>query len=136
MPPIVLVMNDYITLEYRPEEKMLYHTIHQPIGIEQIQLLKDALNAGTNALKQYGITKWLSDDRLNGPLTPEFLNWSLKEWCPRTIGVGWKYWANVVPRELTAAGTLMPVINNLHKLGLTMQVFTKLEEGVKWLSEK
>jgi hypothetical protein len=136
MPAIVLVTNDYMTVEYRPEEKMIYHTVHKPMGIEQLQLLKDGLNAGTDALKQYGITKWLSDDRLNGPLPPELVKWGSTEWNARTVAAGWKYWANVVPKEVAAAGTLLPVINNLHKMGLTMQVFTNLEEGLKWLAEK
>jgi hypothetical protein len=134
MPTIVLLTNEYITLEYRPEEKLIYHTIHQPIGPTQTQVLVDALDAGTEALQKNQVTKWLSDDRLNGPLMPEFLNWSLGDWSPRTIAAGWKYWANVVPTELVAAGTLVPVIEHFHKFGLRMQVFTHVEDGLKWLA--
>ena len=136
MPPTVLVSNDYITVEYRSEGQMIYHTVHKPMGVEQLQLLKDALNAGTDALKEHKLTKWLSDDRLNGPLPPELVKWGSTDWNARTVAAGWKYWANIVPQEVASAGTLMPVINNLYKLGLTMQVFTSVDEGLKWLSDK
>lgn len=134
MSGIVLASNDYITLEYRPDEQMVFHTVHQPIGIEQVPLLKDALNAGTEAMGKYGGYKWLSDDRLNGPLPPEMVEWGATDWNPRTIAAGWKYWANVVPHELVAAGTLMPLIDNLHTLGLRMQVFTNVDDALNWLA--
>jgi hypothetical protein len=135
MSEIMIVDNEYITMGYRPDGKMIYHTIHKPIGTAQTQLLMDALDAGTATLRQHKVLKWLSDDRLNGPLSPEFLTWSLGDWCPRTIDAGWKYWANIVPKELAAAGTLVPVMENLHKLGLRMRVFTNVEEGLEWLAE-
>ena len=134
MPEVVIVDNEYITLGHNLDKKMIYHTIHKPMGAEQTQLLMDTLDAGTETLRQHKVLKWLSDDRLNGPLTHDFLNWSLGNWCPRTIDAGWKYWANVVPYELAAAGTLMPVMQNLHELGLRMQVFTNVEDALKWLA--
>jgi hypothetical protein len=135
MPGKVLVSNDYITVEYLPDEQLIYHVIHQPIGPEQSELFKEALEAGTAALQQYRASKWLSDDRKNGPLPPETLQWAFDDWQPRTIAAGWKYWANVVPTELVAAGTLIPVIENLHRLGLKMQVFTKPEDAFQWLAK-
>jgi hypothetical protein len=135
MSGIVIVSNDYITLEYRPAEQLIYHTVHQPIGHEQAQMLMDTLNAGTDALRQYGVSKWLSDDRKNGPLPPEVIEWGNRDWDPRTIAAGWKYWANVVPHELAAAGTLMPVIESLYTLGLRMQVFTTVEDALQWLAK-
>jgi hypothetical protein len=134
MSTIVIVNNEYITLEYRPDEKLIYHTIHQPMGSAQAQLLVETLNAGTDALAKYGASKWLSDDRLNGPLPPEVVKWGFADWNSRTIEAGWKYWANIVPTQLIAAGALMPVIEDLHKRGLKMQVFTNVEEGLKWLA--
>jgi hypothetical protein len=130
MSPIIIVDNEYITLRYLPDKRIIYHTIHKPIDG---QPLKDALNAGTEALKQYGACKWLSDDRKNGPLSQEMLDWGLKDWDPRTIAAGWKYWANVVPQELSAAGTLMPLIQILYDMGLRMMVFTDLENAIQWL---
>lgn len=96
-------------------------------------MFKDALNTGTDALAHYGVCKWLSDDRKNGPLSPEMVDWAFNEWNARAIQAGWKYWANVVPENIAAAGTLTPVINALHEYGLRMMVFTTVEDAVDWL---
>jgi hypothetical protein len=130
MSPITIVDNEYITLQYLPDKKLIYHTIRKPIPD---QPLKDALNAGTDALREYGACKWLSDDRKNGPVSPEIAEWGRADWNPRTIAAGWKYWADVVPVELASAGTLSPVIQALFELGLRMMVFTDLEEAFQWL---
>jgi hypothetical protein len=130
MTPITIVDNEYITLRYLPDKKIIYHTIHKPFPD---QVLKDALNAGTEALGKYGACKWLSDDRKSGPLSPELVEWGSADWNPRTIAAGWKYWANVVPEEVAAAGALTPVMENLFEVGLRMMVFTDLEEAFQWL---
>jgi hypothetical protein len=130
MLPITIIDNEYITLQYLPDKKTLHHTIYQPIPDEP---LKEALNAGFEALKQYGVCKWLSDDRKNGPLSPELVEWGMKDLNPRAIAAGWKYWADVVPQELIAAGALMPVMDILYQMGLRMMVFTNPEEAMQWL---
>jgi hypothetical protein len=135
MPTITLVSNDYITVRCLPEEGIIHHTIHQPFTLENVQLFMDALEAGTAALQKYRLTKWLSDDRNNGPLPQETMDWSFQNWSPRTIAAGWKYWANVVPMEHHAAGTYVPVINHLYTLGLRMQVFTSVEDAFEWLAQ-
>src|SRR6185369_5923892 len=96
---------------------------------------KEALNAGTEALQTYKVHKWLSDDRKNDALTPEGNEWSFSDWQPRTLKAGWKYWAAVVPKDLIAAGTLLPVIDILYELGLRMMVFTTIDEAVVWLDQ-
>jgi hypothetical protein len=130
MPEIIIVSNKFITVRYLDDQKIIYHTVHEPIPD---QPLKDALNAGTEALREYGACKWLSDDRKNGPVSPEIAEWGRQDWNPRTIAAGWKYWANVVPEEVAAAGALAPVIENLFNLGLRMMVFTDLESAFEWL---
>ncbi|MBN1681489.1 MAG: hypothetical protein JW966_14505 [Anaerolineae bacterium] len=130
MSEIIIFDNEFITIRYLEDKKIIYHTIHKPLPD---QVLKEALDAGTEALKKYGACKWLSDDRNLGPLSPEFMEYSRTDWQPRTIAVGWKYWANVVPEELVAAGSLTPVMENLYELGLRMMVFTDLEEAFRWL---
>ena len=60
------------------------------------------------------------------------MEWSAKDWQPRTITAGWKYWANVVPHEMAAAGTLMPVIDNLFEMGLRMVLFSDLAQQPAW----
>jgi hypothetical protein len=128
--PIIVVDNEYITLRCLPDKKTIYHTIHRPVSG---QIFRDALDAGTEALKKYGACKWLSDDRKNGPLAPEDVEWGFNDWNPRTIAAGWKYWALVVPPEVVAAGSLIPTIESLYKLGLRVMAFADLEEAIQWL---
>ncbi len=130
MSPIIVVDNEYITLQYLPDKGIVYHTIHKPIPD---QPLKDALNAGTEAMQQHGGHKWLSDDRKNGPVSREIAEWGFRDWNPRTIAIGWKYWADVVPQAVASAGTLLPIMDDLFKLGLRMMVFTDLEKAFEWL---
>ncbi|GAB4508300.1 MAG: hypothetical protein OHK0046_00300 [Anaerolineae bacterium] len=125
-----IVENEYITLVYLPEKGVIYHTIHQPV---EGQPLRDALLKGTAFLREHGVTKWLSDDRKNGPLSPEDAAWGIENWNQQTIEAGWKYWANVVPKEVEAAGSLTPTMNSLYEMGLRMMVFSSLEEAFEWL---
>lgn len=132
MQSITLVENEYVTLAYFPDAKMLQHTIHKHVDE---QAFKQVLDIGVDALKNYKIDRWLSDDRNNGPFSPEFSQWALNDWIPRAIANGWKYWANVVPNDVKAAGTLMPFIHALSDKGLRMMLFTKADEAGQWLRE-
>ncbi len=113
----------------------MHHTIHQPVS-DAPELFKEALNQGTAALVEHGASKWLSDDRLNGPLSQDILDWAMENWYQRAIDAGWKYWANVVPQSITSAGTLTPVINQLHTMGLQMRLFTNTDTAFEWLSQQ
>ena len=135
MSIIELYSSPYITVNFRPDKKIVHHTIHQPVGEAHIESHKEALHAGTEALRQYGASKWLSDDRNNGPLPEEILEWS-KGWYPVAVEAGWRYWANVVPAEVIAAGTLTAVLRELHSYGLEMQVFASVDEAEEWLDSR
>jgi len=130
MAPISVFDNEYITVQYWPDKKLIYHVIHKPIDG---QPLKDALNAGTEALIKYKATKWLSDDRKNGPVSQDVIDWGIQDWDPRTIAGGWKYWANVVPQEIVAAGSMAPLIEILYDMGLRLMVFTDPQKAIEWL---
>ena len=132
MLPITVVDNEYITLQYLPDKKIIYHTVHKPI---QAQLFKEALDAGGVVLRQNGACKWLSDDRKNGPLSREMIA-GPKIWGPGMIAAGWKYWALVVPKEVISAGTLVPVVQTLFELGLRTMVFSNLENAFEWLEKQ
>jgi len=137
MPPflqkestIVLYEDEYITLGHEPTNKMIFHIIHQPVPVE---IMKKALTIGSDSLKEHGYSKWLSDDRKNGPLSEEGGKWVMSEWQPNTIAAGWKYWAIVVPAEVASAATLMEYIQALHEQGLRMMVFEEPEDAIEWL---
>ncbi len=131
MVPIILTDNEYVTLQYVPDKKYLYHVVHKPYPNGQV--LKDVLNTGAAALTQYGICKWLSDDRKTGPLAPDVIEWGAKEFNPRAIAAGWKYWANVVPEQLATAADMYAIMQAVHGQGLRMMVFTNTEKAIEWL---
>ena len=130
MQPVTVFDNEYIIVQYLPDKKCIYHEVRKPIP--HLPLV-DALNAGSAAIQKYGVCKWLSDDRKNGPLAKETQEFGFNDWGPRTIKAGWKYWADVVPKELVAAGALAPVMEAYFGLGLRMQVFSSVEEAQEWL---
>jgi hypothetical protein len=133
MSPIEIVNNEYITVNYLPDEQIVYHTIHQPFGG---QPFRDAITTGTEALVQYGACKWLSDDRKNGPLSQEDAKWGFNVWNKNTIEAGWKYWAMVVPEKITAVSSLSLPIMELMYLGLHVCVFTKPDDAMDWLKRQ
>jgi hypothetical protein len=133
MEGIILYDHESITIQYIPTKRFIYHTVHKPVSG---QIFRDALMAGTDGLIKHKICKWLSDDRKNGPVSQADAEWGVAVWNAQTIAAGWKYWAVVVPPAVADAGSLMPVIEALYELGLTMMVFTDLEAAIAWLDEK
>jgi hypothetical protein len=129
MSPVTIVDNEFISVLYLPDKGIIHHTVHKPI---EDRLFKEALDAGGEVMRKHSINKWLSDDRKNGPLSPEMIA-GPEIWGPGMVAAGWKYWANVVPAEIQAAGTLLPVMETLYEIGLRMMVFTELEDAFQWL---
>jgi hypothetical protein len=126
----------FITVDYYPEDKLVYHTIHKPMGMDELVMLQEALTAGADTLIKHGGTKWLSDDSRNGPTPIEILEWGNIHWSPRLIKNGWKYWATVVPDELHAAATMAPIIDELFTRGIRMNVFTDVQKALDWLNSR
>jgi hypothetical protein len=130
MADVIIVDNQYITIKFLSDKKTIYHTVHQPISGQN---LRHALITGFNALQQYGVSKWLSDDRKNGPMSDEDREWGAVNINQRSIEAGWKYWALVVPEEVVAAGSMAPTIEAMFNVGLRMMVFSEVEEAFDWL---
>lgn len=129
MQPQILMDTEYITLHYLPDEKIIHHTIHKPIPYEQLGL---AMETGLKVLQENGASKWLSDDRLNGPVVMENTEIN-RDWGRRMVAAGWRFWANVVPEEIAAADSLVPIIETFYEIGLRMMVFTDADKALEWL---
>jgi hypothetical protein len=130
MVETVVIQNEYATLEFHPKTKIVHHTFHQPIGGQKF---REVLIAGTDLLKKYGASKWLSDDRENSALSPEDSEWAMKEWFPNAKSAGWKYWGLVVPPDILARMNLKQFVDDYYEQGLRIMVFTKPEEARAWL---
>jgi hypothetical protein len=132
MSEIEIIKNEFATLVYHPESKIIHHTFHQPIGGDKF---RDVLNTGTDALEKYGASKWLSDDRGNSALSQEDTDWSMNFWFPRAIKAGWKFWALVVPQDLLARMNLKEFVDSYYDKGLRIMVFNGPEEAMQWLTD-
>lgn len=131
MSAITILDNEYATLVYHEDKKIVHHTFHKPISGPEFRTV---LDLGTELLYQHGAHKWLSDDRGNAALPQEDTEWSINNWFPRTKSAGWKIWALVVPPDLMACMNLKEFVDTYYEQGLRTMVFTTPEEAMAWLA--
>ena len=123
-----------VTLEFLEDEKIIHHQIHAPVPDDE---LKEMLTRGCEVFEARGARKWLSDDRKNGPVSPEIERWGQEVWNRRMVAAGWKYWALVIPEEaLKQANAMKAIIFNLSKLGVTLRLFSDSDTAMAWLKEQ
>jgi hypothetical protein len=132
MPTITVIDNEYATLVYHEEKKIVHHTFHKPISGQEF---RNILDAGADLLRKHGAHKWLSDDRENSTLSQEDTEWSINNWFPRAKGAGWKFWALVVPPDMMARMNLKEFVDTYHEQGLRTMVFTKPEDAMEWIEK-
>jgi len=129
---ITIIQNEYATLVYHPDTKIVHHIFHKPIGGKEF---RQVLDNGANALAQHQASKWLSDDRENSALSREDTEWSKTDWFPRAVKAGWKYWALVVPQDIIARMNMKEFVDSYVEQGLRIAVFSKPDEAMKWLEK-
>ena len=130
MAKVTALDNAHISLWYHPDSKVVHHQIHQYTAGT---LLREANEKGIQLLQEHGACKWLSDDRNNGPLPPEDLEWAQTNWTPRAIKAGWKYWALVIPEKAVAQMNMKRFQAEFAQAGVTVRTFTDPESAMKWL---
>jgi hypothetical protein len=128
--PIVISDSIYATMVYYSDKGIIHHTFHQHMEGEPFRAF---LNAGTDAMKQHGATKWLSDDRKNTLVTPEDFKWANEDWVARTLKAGWKYWAIIVPNEVEGRISMKGAIDSFFEMGLRINLFSSVEKAMEWL---
>lgn len=133
MVSVVLFDNRFITVECVADCGLIRHTVHRPVPGH---ILRKALEAGSEALEKHSLCKWLSDDRNNGPILDENIQWGITEWGPRAVRAGWKYWAIVAPEQFAAVGTLEPIVNAYFEIGVHLMIFTTVEAALNWLNSQ
>jgi hypothetical protein len=122
--------NEYATLVFHEDTKIVHHTFHKVIGGDSF---RSVLNSGVELLKQNHAQKWLSDDRNNSALSDEDTQWSMTQWFPRAKEAGWKYWALVVPEDMMARLNLKDFVDSYYDQGLRIMVFTDPNVAMDWL---
>ncbi len=130
MDDIVILSNEYATLVYHEDKKVVHHSFLKPVGGQEFQ---NILKSGVEYLEKSSATKWLSDDRLNSELSTEDTKWATKEWFQMAQNAGWKSWALVVPHDIFARLNLIEHVNHYSKRGIRVMVFTNPDEAIAWL---
>ena len=131
--PTPIIDNEYATLWYHPDAKVIHHEFHQVL---KGTVFKDVLSAGVKAFKQHGAGKWLSDDRRNGALHPEDSAWAIDVWTPQVLAAGWKYWALVMPDKALGKLSMKRYVNMYADLGVAVEIVETPEEGMSWLKSQ
>ena len=126
----LILENEHVTLWYYPGLKIVHHQMVEPPTSEEF---KELLIKGTETLERFGAIKWLSDDLGNNLLKPQDEEWAQREWLPRVLRAGFKFWAIVLPNA--AIGKLnMQRLATLHtQFGIVSRVETMPSPAFEWL---
>ena len=129
----IVIDNEFITVWYYPETKIIHHQFHK---FAHGQTFRDALAAGAESLKKNGAQRWLSDDRKNTVVNDEDLQWTSTVWRPLVTNAGWKYWAIVLPEKAVGKMNMNRIIEDYADTGVTVQLFSDPDDGLKWLKDQ
>jgi hypothetical protein len=127
---ITIIDDEKRSLFFHPEAKIVHHKIKSGLFGSDFRYL---LSKGADWMERYHATKWLSDDRDNVIVAPEDNQWGDKEWAPRVIKAGFKYWAIVVPENAVGNLQMRRLADEYRQRGVTVQVFDSLKAAFAWL---
>jgi hypothetical protein len=130
MPPIVVRNDEFITMYYYPGSKILYHQIHKFFFGETF---RDIWNTQIDAFQKYKVRKVLADDSAVKAWAKEDQDWAAVNWFPRAVQAGWKYWAIVLPPNITGSASIKKLAETYSAQGVETKVFPSVEDGKKWL---
>jgi hypothetical protein len=125
-----IVDNEFVTVWYHPEAKIIHHQFHKPAGGPSF---RDALTAGAEVLEKNSAQKWLSDDVNNSALAAEDSEWAMNVWNARVMKAGWKFWAIVMPKKAMGQMNMKHFIKLYSDNGVTVQLYDNPEDALKWL---
>lgn len=133
MAPVTLENNEFVSMWYYPDKKIVHHQFHKFASGEAFRAF---LMKGTETMRKNSANKWLSDDRKNPVLKKEDLEWGQTTWFPATLFAGWKYWAIVQPQFALAQMSMEELVKEYGKAGIIAKFFTDPDEAMKWLESQ
>lgn len=133
MPAQTILDDEYFTLWFHPDAKVVHHKIHKFLVPGVMEKL---LGAGAELMEAHGAVKWLSDDRQNVVVSPEDLKWSDTVWLPRVLKAGFRYWAIVVPAQAVAEMQMKTLQAKHRKQDITVEMFDTVEDAMAWLASR
>lgn len=123
--------DEFATLWYYPQIKVVHHKFHKFIYGEHF---KKILNQGLAFFEKEGCVKWLSDDRNNSALPKEDEIWAQKEWSPKVMKAGWRYWGMILPDKLVGKMNMKRMIASYENDNIRIEIFEDPESALVWLS--
>ncbi len=126
----VVLNNEYITIWYHHQKKIIHHEFHK---FTYGKAFQDALSTGAAILEKNRAQKWLSDDRKNGVIALDDTKWTATVWRPRVIKAGWKYWAIVLPEKAVGQMVMQRIIKEYADSGVTVKIFSDPFKAMNWL---
>lgn len=133
MPPITVLDNQFATVWYYPETKIVHHEIHKFLHGKSF---RETLNCGAELIEKYHACKWLSDDRRNNAIPAADMKWAANEWRPRILKAGWKFWALVMPENVIGKMNMEQFVKEYATLGITVKVFSDPGTAQAWLESQ
>lgn len=130
MPTQTIIDNEFVTLYYHSETKIVHHFVKQYITGSH---LRELLDTGCDTLKKNQAIKWLSDDTNNGPIVPDDEEWARTVWFPKTIGAGWKYWSIIKPAKVLGQLNMKRYKETYAAAGVIADLFSDPKEAMDWL---
>ena len=129
----IIIDNEFLTMWYYPDTKIVHHKFHRFIYGER---LREALLTGTAILKKNKASKWLSDDRENAALPKEDHQWGETVWFPSTVEAGWKFWAIILPEKIIGQVNMSRQVKTYAEMGIITQIFSDSEKARLWLEQQ
>jgi hypothetical protein len=130
MDKLTLYQSPQITVWCYPGPGIIQHQMHDYCYGAPFRA---GLEAGAQALRQYGAHSWLSDDRANGAIPSEDEEWGRTVWFPSARAAGWRNWALVKPETAVGRLNVQRILANFRELGVNAQFFPDVERGFTWL---
>jgi len=126
----VIIDNEFLSMWYYPEDKIIHHKFHQFMYGDHF---RDGLMKGAEAMEKYKANKWLSDDRDNSAITPEDKEWGDTIWFDRVKAAGWEHWAIVLPLKIVGQMNMKRIIQSFSDKGINCRIFSDPDEAMVWL---
>jgi hypothetical protein len=128
--PITILDNEYASLWYYPEDKIIHHQFKQYIYGEHF---REVMGTSAEAYEKYGCRKYLSDDRGNSAIHPEDRAWGDANFTPRVIKAGWTHWALVMPKKVIGQLNMARLVAEYRSMGVEVKVFSDPDKAMEWL---
>jgi hypothetical protein len=93
------------------------------------------LEAGLQALTEYGGSRWLADGRNMKDVKHSDQDWIVQEFFPRALAAGLKRVALVIPKSVVAMKTVDQLVQRLPAAKVEVAYFPSVDEARSWLTE-